>query len=268
MSSGDLSLEQWAASLEQMAILFGLCSVRLLTVMIVLPPTDQNLIRGPVRNGLALLWSSVVAYGQQALLPQLHGVFLFEVAVKEAVIGLVIGFAASTIFWTAESVGQYIDDVAGYNNVQMTNPLSGQQTSLTSTLLQQCVTAAFWLLGGMSFLLSAIYESYHWWPLASVTPIPGNVIETFVMHETDTMMQTTAKLMAPLVMILVLVDLGFGIIGKAAQRIDVNSLAHAIKGALAVVLVALLIGVVIDQVHSQLALTDIAAQMKGLLAVK
>ncbi|WP_206956682.1 type III secretion system export apparatus subunit SctT [Trinickia acidisoli] len=264
----DLSLQHIGTSLDQLAILFGLCSVRLLTVMIVLPPTDQSLIQGPVRNGLALLWSSVVAYGQQALMPQLHGFFLVEVAVKEAVIGLVIGFAASTIFWTAESVGQYIDDVAGYNNVQLTNPTSGQQTTLTSTLLLQCVVAAFWLLGGMSFLLSAIYESYRWWPLASVTPIAGNILESFTMHETDSMMQTIAKLMAPIVMILVLVDLGFGIVGKAAQKIDINSLAHAIKGALAVLLVAVLIGVVINQVHSQLALTDISAQMRALLGVK
>ncbi|MGG1948328.1 type III secretion system export apparatus subunit SctT [Trinickia sp. NRRL B-1857] len=264
----DLDLQHLGASLDQLAILFGLCSVRLLTVMIVLPPTDQNLIRGPIRNGLALLWSSVVAYGQQAIMPQLHGLFLVEVAVKEAVIGLVIGFAASTIFWTAESVGQYVDDVAGYNNVQLTNPTSGQQTTLTSTLLLQCVTAAFWLLGGMSFLLSAIYESYRWWPLASVTPIAGNILESFAMHETDSMMQTIAKLMAPIVMILVLVDLGFGIVGKAAQKLDINSLAHAVKGALAVLLVALLIGVVINEVHSQLALTDISAQMSALLGVK
>lgn len=264
----DLDLQHLGASLDQLAILFGLCSVRLLTVMIVLPPTDQNLIRGPIRNGLALLWSSVVAYGQQAMMPQLHGLFLVEVAIKEAVIGLVIGFAASTIFWTAESVGQYVDDVAGYNNVQMTNPTSGQQTTLTSTLLLQCVTAAFWLLGGMSFLLSAIYESYRWWPLASVTPIAGNILESFAMHETDSMMQTIAKLMAPIVMILVLVDLGFGIIGKAAQKLDINSLAHAVKGALAVLLVALLIGVVINEVHSQLALTDISARMSAMLGVK
>ncbi|OPX53828.1 flagellar biosynthetic protein FliR, partial [Oceanospirillum multiglobuliferum] len=131
-----------------------------------------------------------------------------------------------------------------------------------------CVTAAFWLLGGMSFLLSAIYESYRWWPLASVTPIAGNILESFAMHETDSMMQTIAKLMAPIVMILVLVDLGFGIIGKAAQKLDINSLAHAVKGALAVLLVALLIGVVIDEVRSQLALTDISARMSAMLGVK
>jgi type III secretion protein T len=69
-------------------------------------------------------------------------------------------------------------------------------------------------------------------------------------------------------MILVLVDLGFGIVGKAAQRLDIHSLALAVKGALAVLLVALLIGMVINQIHSQLALTDISAQMKGLLAAK
>jgi hypothetical protein len=30
--------------------------------------SDKKLIQGPVSNGMALLWSSVIAYGQQAMM--------------------------------------------------------------------------------------------------------------------------------------------------------------------------------------------------------
>jgi len=45
------------------------------------------------------------------------------------------------------------------------------------------------------------------------------------------------------------------VVGKAAQKLDIDSLAHPVKGALTVMMLAFLIGVVIDQVHSQIALT-------------
>ena len=261
--NGMFELVHVGALLQEYGILLGLCSTRVLTVMLVFPPTSDNILTGAVRNGVALLWSSMLAYGQQVDMPQMHGMFLVGVAIKEAVIGLILGFAASTVFWAAESVGQYIDDLTGYNNVQLSNPTNGQQTTLTGTLLLQCVTMAFWVLGGMMFLLGAIYESYRWWPLMSVSPIAASsILETFAMRETDSLMQAIAKLAAPMVMILMLVDFGFAIVAKAAQKLDIHSLAMPVKGALTVLMLALLIGVFIDQVHSQLALTDIQEHMR------
>ena len=64
-----------------------------------------------------------------------------DFALKEVALGLLIGFAASTVFWTAESVGALIDAQTGFNNVQMTNPLSGEQSTPISHLLSQLVIA-------------------------------------------------------------------------------------------------------------------------------
>ena len=264
MTQMFLQLPGLNASVLDFLTLVALCSTRLMVVMNMFPPTGDTMMQGVTRNATVMLWSTFIAYGQTPLIPQLHGAVLVAMVAKEAVIGLVIGYAASLIFWAADSIGAYIDDVAGYNNVQMSNPTNGQQTSITSTLLSNCVMTAFWLLGGMTFLLGAVYESYHWWPLASATPVPSNILETFAMHETDSLMQIVAKIAAPITAILVLVDIGFGFIGKSAQRLDFGTLSHAVKGLLAVLLLALLIGVFIDEVHSQLALTDIGPQMRAL----
>ena len=247
MTQMFLQLPGLNASVLDFLTLVALCSTRLMVVMNMFPPTGDTMMQGVTRNATVMLWSTFIAYGQTPLIPQLHGAVLVAMVAKEAVIGLVIGYAAS-----------------GYNNVQMSNPTNGQQTSITSTLLSNCVMTAFWLLGGMTFLLGAVYESYHWWPLASATPVPSNILETFTMHETDSLMEMVAKIAAPITAILVLVDIGFGFIGKSAQRLDFNTLSHAVKGLLAVLLLALLIGVFIDEVHSQLALTDIGPQMRAL----
>jgi type III secretion protein T len=264
MSPSDIQLHNLGALVEEYMALLLVSSIRLSILMIVFPPTAKEILQGPVRTGISLIWSSIVAYGQQAVLPQMHGMFVVVVLAKESIIGLALGYAASLVFWAAESAGTYIDDLTGYNNVQMSNP-NGEQVSLTSTLLSQFAIAAFWLLGGMTFLLGAVYDSYRWWPLASVTPIPSAILESFAIGRADTLMQMTAKLAGPVMLALVLIDIGFGIAGKASQKIDMQSLERPVKGLVTVLMLALLAAVFVDQVRGQIALTDFRAEAKGLM---
>jgi type III secretion protein T len=249
-------------------ILLGLCSERLMVLMMIFPPTSDNIIQGRVRTALALLWGSFVAYGQRGLFENGDAIVLVAVGLKEALIGIVLGFAASTVFWAAESVGTYVDDLTGFNNVQMQNPSQGQQTSLTSTLLSQFAIAAFWSLGGMTFLLGAIYESYHWWPLANLAPAGKNILESFVLLKTDSLMETVAKLATPMMLLLLLIDIGFGFTGKVSQKLDLQSMAQPVKGALTILMLALLAGIFVSQVRDQLSLAGIAAEARALAGGK
>ncbi|WP_105132237.1 type III secretion system export apparatus subunit SctT [Burkholderia sp. BE12] len=254
--------------LVRFLIVLGLCSERLMVLMMIFPPTSDNVVQGRVRTALALLWGSFIAYGQRGLLEQGEAMILVGIGLKEALIGVGLGFAASTVFWAAESVGTYVDDLTGFNQLQMQNPSQGQQTSLTSTLLSQFAIAAFWCLGGMTFLLGAIYESYTWWPLANLTPAGGAVLESFVLLKTDSLMETVAKLATPMMLMLLLIDIGFGFTGKVSQKLDLPSLAQPVKGALTILMLALMAAIFIDQVRDQLSLVGIAAEAKALASGK
>ncbi|WP_038768785.1 EscT/YscT/HrcT family type III secretion system export apparatus protein, partial [Burkholderia pseudomallei] len=201
-------------------VLLALSSERLLVLMAILPATADNVMKGPMRSGAAAVWCLFVAGGQQALIPQLHGAFLMIACVKEAVIGLVLGIAASTVFWAAEAIGTYLDDVAGFNNVQMQNPSSGAQTSLMATLFGQLTIASFWLLGGMTFLLGALYESFAWWPLGSFDPVPAPLLEMFAQARIDMLMNMIARIATPMMAMLLLVDLGLAFVARSAQKLD------------------------------------------------
>ncbi|MBY4831452.1 type III secretion system export apparatus subunit SctT [Burkholderia dolosa] len=254
--------------LVRFLIVLGLCSERLMVLMMIFPPTSDNVVQGRVRTALALLWGSFIAYGQRGLLEQGDATMLVGIGLKEALIGVGLGFAASAVFWAAESVGTYVDDLTGFNQLQMQNPSQGQQTSLTSTLLSQFAIAAFWCLGGMTFLLGAIYESYAWWPLANLTPAGGSVLESFVLTKTDSLMETVAKLATPMMLMLLLIDIGFGFTGKVSQKLDLPSLAQPVKGALTILMLALMAAIFIDQVRDQLSLVGIAAEARALAGSK
>lgn len=245
--------------------LIGVCSLRLFIVMFIFPPTADGLLQGVVRNAIVLLFSSYVAYGQPAsFIESLHGIALLEIGLREGMIGLVIGFAASIVFWVAESAGTYIDDLTGYNNVQITNPTRQEQSTPTATLLGQVATVAFWALGGMTFLLGTLYESYSWWPITSAGPNVSNMLESFVLQQTDTLMQTVAKLAAPMMLILLLVDFAFGFASKSASKLDLMTLSQPVKGAVTVLMLALFVGIFVDQVREQVTVAGLAAEFREL----
>ncbi len=244
--------------------LLAMSSTRLLVLMTIFPPTADSVLKGSIRNGAAAVWCLFVAFGQQALLPQLHGAFLLAVCAKEVLIGLVLGIAASTVFWAAEGIGTYIDDLAGFNNVQMQNPGSGAQSSLMATLLSQLAVASFWMLGGMMFLLGALYESYAWWPLASFDPIPAPLLEAFAQARLDQLMDMVARLATPVMVMLLLIDVGLAFVAKSAQKFDVMSISQPVKGAVAVLIVALLAGSFVTEMSGQISLAGFGQQIRKL----
>lgn len=264
MNVFESGIPQFGAVLMQFFTLVGLCGVRLLIIMIVFPPTSDHVLQGTTRNAIVMLWGAYIAFGQQALMPALSGWHLVLLGVKEALVGLVMAFVASPVFWVAEAVGTYIDDLTGYNNVQMSNPSQGQQSSLMATLMSQCASVAFWTLGGMTFLLGALFQSYKLWPLDSVTPAPAELVQLFVMQQTDSLMESVAKLAAPALLLLLLVDVGLNLVSKTAQKLDLVSLAQPIKGGLAVLMVALLIGTFIGEVRDQVALVHLGERFREL----
>jgi type III secretion protein T len=251
--------------LGEYLILLAVCSERMMIVFIMFPPTADGVLQGVVRNGIVLLFSSFIAFGQRAsFMHALSGAVLFEVGLREALIGLVLGFAASTVFWVAESAGTYIDDLTGYNSIQITNPSRAEQNTPTGTLLAQIAGVAFWTLGGMTVLLGVLYDSYNWWPIASKTPIASNILESFAIRQTDTLMQMTAKLATPMMLILLLIDFAFGFAAKSAQKLDLVQLSQPVKGAMTVLMIALFAGIFIEQVHSQILLTGLTEQLRAL----
>ena len=250
-------------ALKQLMTLLALGSVRVYAAFIVLPATSDQVLQGMSRNGLCLLLGLYVAWGQPAeLLHELGAAAVAALLVKELLVGLLLGFAASTVFWVAEGVGTLIDNQAGFNNVQQTNPLSGEQSTPVGNLLGQLAIGGFWLLGGMTVLAGLLFESFAWWPLAQPLPQVSALLERFAAAQLSLTFETLVKVAAPVLLVLVLVDLGFGLIGKTAEKLEPNSLAQPVKGAVALVMLSLLVALFFEQARPALALHTLADELR------
>lgn len=245
-----------------------LCSARLFGVFAVFQATVPQVLQGRVRSGVVILLALFVGAGQSSdLLAKFTGPDLLLLGLKEAFIGLLVGYAAATVFWAAEGVGAMIDNVAGYNNVQQQNPLSsGQSTPISALLLQLCVTI-FYTVGGFLFLLQALFETYRWWPVASFAPVPMAMLERFVLLQTDTLMTQLVKIASPVLVVMMLIDLAFGLVAKTAGKLEPNSLAQPVKSATALLVLLLSLTVFISQLGANLSLIDLQEQLQGWAAI-
>jgi type III secretion protein T len=168
----------------------------------------------------------------------------------------------STIFWIAEGVGMLIDNQAGFNNVQQTNPLSGQQSTPVGNLLAQLAISGFYMLGGMMVFVGLLFDSFQWWPLQGSMPDWLQLMERFLPGEVTSLAETTLKIAGPVLVTLVLIDLGIGLLGKAAEKLEPNSLGQPIKGATAMLMLVVLIAVFFSQVRPELSLKPLAARFE------
>lgn len=253
-------------SFEGLLLMAALTTIRIYAAMTVLPATSESVLPGMTRGALACVVAGFIAFGQpMADVMQLGAGTLLMLALKELMLGVLIGFSAATVFWVAESVGALVDTQTGYNSVQMSNPMSGEQSTPVSALLLQFCVVIFYMLGGMLVFLGALLESFKVWPLMSALPSMANAAEVFVVQQADTLMAVTIKFAAPVLLILLLIDLGVGLVTRVADRLEPATIGQPLKAAVGMLVVALMISVFAAQVQQFLLPTDVMQRLHQLL---
>ena len=253
-------------SFEGLLLMAALTTIRIYAAMTVLPATSESVLPGMTRGALACVVAGFIAFGQpMADVMQLGAGTLLMLALKELMLGVLIGFSAATVFWVAESVGALVDTQTGYNSVQMSNPMSGEQSTPVSALLLQFCVVIFYMLGGMLVFLGALLESFKVWPLMSALPSMANAAEVFVVQQADTLMTVTIKFAAPVLLILLLIDLGVGLVTRVADRLEPATIGQPLKAAVGMLVVALMISVFAAQVQQFLLPTDVMQRLHQLL---
>ena len=245
----------------------AISSARIAVAFQIFPPTSGDMLPGTARNGLIYVLAFFVATAQPAhYFDDLSSAQLLMISLKEMFLGAVLGYAASTVFFIAQCVGTLIDDLAGYNSVQMNNPLRGDQSTPISNTLMQMAVALFYVGGGMMFLLGAMFESFKWWPLVSLTPSMADVAQSFIIARTDSIMAATVKLGTPVMLALILTDLSIGLLARAAEKLEPSSLSQPIRGAIGLLMLIFLVGVFAQQIMGSLRLDEFTREAAALAA--
>lgn len=173
--------------------------------------------------------------------------------VKEAFVGIGIGFFFATILWALESAGQIIDTKSGASIAQVVDPLSGHQTSLSGALLGRLANLVFLFSGGLGLLVGVLIESFAIWPLSAEWPrlAPGGAI--LFEREFGRLLVLATLFSAPVLTVLFVVDASLGLMNRFAQQLNVFQLGMGIKAWLATAILILMLGTVVEAVVAEIA---------------
>jgi type III secretion protein T len=215
--------------------------LRGLAMSLVFPLFAGRFMTGMVRNcivfSLALVvYPSVAADFPRGPLPLAFTLFLVA---KEILIGATIGFLMGIVFWAIEGMGHLIDFQVGNSMSSMFNPMAGEQSGASSQFLVQLAAALFFASGGMLALTAVYYESFRIWPVAASAPRLDAAFEFVFLDKLDGVMRLAVKFAAPVIIVLLAVELALGLIGRFAQQLNVFFLSQPIKGAVAALVLVL-----------------------------
>lgn len=214
----------------------------------VCPALTDSMIPGVARRAAVLGFSClVIPFIHDSMPPGEPNAFMFGfVALKEALIGFLLGFFAAIPFWIAENVGNFIDNQRGATMGEVYSPLSGAQVSTTGIFFTQIVSTLFFIGGAIFILLGALYTSYSVWPVFTngLSFLPGSPVH--MLGSLDNMLRTTVVISAPVIIIMFLATLGLGLVNRTAPQLNVFFLSMPVKSALGVAMLIVYLPFIMD----------------------
>jgi type III secretion protein T len=204
---------------------------RMLAMMVVFPVFDRLGVTGFIRNSIALVISipiipMIVAHldGEQLSLGLIAALLL-----KEVIVGLIVGVVLAVPLYAAEVAGDVLDLQRGSSSASLSDPLGSTQSNITGTLLALIVIALYFASGCFDLTLRAIYDSYGIWPVRRILPLLSREAGGLLLSLLDTVVATGVMLVGPIVVCLLLVDLLFALIARAAPSLQPFYLSMTVK---------------------------------------
>jgi flagellar biosynthetic protein FliR len=161
-----------ASSLTDLAVekieLFILALIRIATIVFLLPAFSQTSVPTTVKAAISLLLA-ILVFPQMPLIGFTIAnspVFFFMIVLEQVFIGLMIGFAASFLWYFIVMGGEWIARDIGLMQGTM-NPFTEFQSDVFSILLTILLVVLFLASGGHYFFIRVLFESFQYIPIGN-----------------------------------------------------------------------------------------------------
>ena len=201
---------------------FLLSLTRISGIFLISPFFGSMNISAYFRVGLALAITVV-------LFPMIDGlgtpaapesIIMFAVAaIGELFIGWLIGFVAYVTFSAIHFAGKVMDMQVGFAMVNVMDPTSGQQIPLIGSFLYNLAIIVFLVVNGHHMLIAALFESFQYVPLLTVSPAP--TLAGFVVNLVNGVFVTGMKLAMPVTFSILLTNVGLGILARTMPQLNI-----------------------------------------------
>jgi flagellar biosynthetic protein FliR len=152
----------------------------------------------------------------------------------EICFGLAMGMILSFVFIAAQWAGQMIGQQVGFNIAETFDPQFGQSSSLIGDMYYMMTLVVFLAIGGHRQMIRGLRDSFDTLPLLAVginQPLLDLVIDMF-----QTATTVAARLAAPVLTTMLIVDLTLGFLGKTMPQMNVMTMGLSIKAMVGLII--------------------------------
>lgn len=213
------------------AISVALIAPRAIVCLLILPGFGLSVLQGAAR------YLAAMAIVLPAALPTFQYVqgappdFLVAamLALKESVVGLLLGVMLSVPFWVVQSVASIFDSQRAAVQVQANNASVDRDASALGGMLLQATMIVMMQAGLFVALARILIESYGVWPAFSFTPPFEAGHMSVLVKRFGEFFWHVVVYGAPVMIPLIFVEFAFAMIGVFASNLQVSSASAPIK---------------------------------------
>jgi type III secretion protein T len=240
---------------------------RLLVMFSVMPMFSRQALPGLLRTGIA---GGLGVFLVPTMIDQMQ---VFErgaietllATVKEAVLGLALGFFMAVPLWALEAMGAFVDSQRGASIASTISPLTGHDSSPLGELFTQAAVVFLFASGGFHALLSATYGSFLLWPVFDWWPRFSAETPQLLLAQLDRLTHFAMLMGAPVVIAMFMAEMGLAVVSRFAPQLQVFFLAMPVKSGIAMFVFAVYGTTLFD--YSRDALLDMDAALQSIGAM-
>ena len=206
---------------ETEIVAFTLILLRVAAFVAVWPVFGTPSVPPPVKMlmalAIAMLLLPVINWRENQV--ELLSQHIAWLALKEAVVGLILGFVCRLYFFAVSIGGQIVSVSMGLANAQIMNPTLGARGSAVEQFQVVLATLVFLAIDGHHMFIHGLVQSFEFVPmhLASIR------FDTFILvgNAVQEVIVIGIKISAPILIAILFVNISMGVIGRAVPQINV-----------------------------------------------
>lgn len=222
--------------------IFLLIFMRISAFFVIMPIFSYRTLPASYRIGFAAFLAFLVQYTVQVEPIEINALYFFLI-IKEALVGLFIGFLAYMMLSAIQIAGGFIDFQMGFAIANVIDPQTGAQSPIIGQYLYMFSILFLLSINGHHMIIRGIMSSYQLIPIEQLMLSFSNEnLALFVIKAFSFMFLIAFQMAVPIVASIFLVDVALGILARTVPQLNVFVVGFPIKIGVSFILLFIAMG--------------------------
>lgn len=211
----------------QVLLVLLLGSARAAAWLVIAPPFASKAVPGPVKALLSVALAMPLLGRHDLALPAMDTASIVSAVIWQVFTGAALGFLCYLVFAAVQTAGDLIDVSGGFALGFFYDPLMQTGNAVMGRMYQMTALTLLLASGGYLVVLQGFMASYRLVPLNGGLAI-GSLSEVAT-QATSGLLLAAAQIAGPILAVLLLADIGLGLLTRAAPALNAFSLGFPLK---------------------------------------